>query len=76
MTAARYNSTVKPSLDIKRPRGAASVSLSLMRLNGVTYVQTVSMGFSRKSREMANPPHPTGGPANVGGLISDQPALR
>lgn len=32
--------------------------------------------FSRKSREMANPLHQTGGPANVGGLISDQPALR
>lgn len=54
------------ALDNKRPRGAASLSLlslslSLMRLNGVTYVQTVSMGFSRKSREMANPLHQTGG---------------
>jgi hypothetical protein len=70
-----------------RPRGAAppSLSLSLVRLNGVTYVQTGTLViYSRKSRETVSPPQQAGkksmgwggGPSNVGGLISDQPALK
>lgn len=64
MMARRYNSSASTFSTNARVEQrllplplSLSLSLSLMRLNGVTYE---SMGFSRKSREMASPPHQTG----------------